>query len=89
VLTWSTVADAAAYWVYGADNRAYFRPGLAPGYVYRLDEVVAPDTTWSSASGVGDPNTNRTYLVLPVDATEQILGLSNRVGEFDFDVSSP
>jgi hypothetical protein len=88
VLDWTPVAGTGGYWVYGADNLAYFSPGLSPGYEHRLAEVVPPDTTWSSPSGVGDPDHNWTYLVLAVDPTEQILGLSNRAGEHDFDTGN-
>jgi hypothetical protein len=75
---------AASYWVYGADNQAYFEPGFSPGYLYRLATLSPIATSWSSANGVGDPDHNWTYLVLAVDAGEQELIRSNRVGEFDF-----
>ncbi|MCU0611865.1 MAG: hypothetical protein MUE60_08770 [Candidatus Eisenbacteria bacterium] len=45
--------------------------------------------TWRSSNGVGDPNNNWTCLVVAVDATEQILGVSNRVGEADFEAAFP
>jgi hypothetical protein len=84
VLSWTAVEDAAAYWVYGADNLAYFEPGLTSPHQHRL-QILSPGTTaWASANGVGDPNINWTYLVLAVDAAEQVLATSNRVGEHDF-----
>jgi hypothetical protein len=88
VLDWTAVADAANYWVYGADNLAYFVPGVASPYQYRLTTLPSGTTTWPSTNGVGDPAHNWAYLVLAVDATEQVLGLSNRVGEHDFDTGN-
>jgi hypothetical protein len=84
VLSWTAVEGSSAYWVYGAGNEAYFLPGSAPGYQHRLVVLSPLSWTWSSPTGVGDPNDNWTYLVLAVDATEQVLGQSNRVGEHDF-----
>ncbi|MBN1424516.1 hypothetical protein JXA88_08170 [Candidatus Fermentibacteria bacterium] len=89
VLTWTTLPDASDYWVYGASNLPHFPPGGAPGYEYRLAVITHPDSTWSSTSGVTDPEANRTYLVSAVNATEQLLGVSNRVGEFDFQAEIP
>jgi hypothetical protein len=84
VLDWTTVPGAAGYWGYGEGNQAYVEPGFAPGYQHRL-AVLSPTThTWLSASGIGDPNANWTYLVLAVDAAEQELRRSNRIGEQDF-----
>jgi hypothetical protein len=83
-LTWGTVTQASAYWVYGASNLPWFVPGMGPGYEHRVAIIMPPTTTWSSVAGVGDPNTNWTYLVTAVDATEQVLATSNRVGEQDF-----
>jgi hypothetical protein len=50
--------------------------------------VLTPDvTSWSSRSGVGDPDENWTYLVIAVDATDQEIARSDRIGEHDFDLS--
>ncbi len=83
-LDWTPWPGASAYWVYGADNEAYFEPGLISPYDYRLAVLPVGTTTWSSASGVGDPGQNWTYMVLAVDASEQELCRSNRFGEHDF-----
>ena len=82
--TWSPVESASAYWVYGASNLAYFTPGLAAGYAYRLAVVPQGTYSWSSAGGVGDPDNNWTYLVIAVNATGAELARSDRVGEHDF-----
>jgi hypothetical protein len=88
-IQWSTWAPASEYWIYGADNLPYFGPGFAPGYQYRLDEVLPPSNTWSSTNGSTDPDHNWTYLVIAVDETEAELARSNRVGEHDFDTDIP
>ncbi len=82
-LSWTSVGSAAAYWVYGASNQAYFEPGMAPGYAYRLAVLPPGTTTWSSSAGVGDPDANWTYLVIAVDGSGAELARSNRAGEFD------
>jgi len=89
MLHWTTVSDAESYWLYGANNQACFIPGFTSPYQYRLGVFPAGATTWSSAYGVGDPDTNRTYLVLAVDSAERVLGMSNRVGEHDFQTGAP
>jgi hypothetical protein len=88
-LQWSTVSTATEYRTYGTDNRPYFDPDLAPGYAFKLDEVVPPTATWSSSAGVGDPDHNWTYLVMAVDETETELARSNRAGEHDFGMEIP
>jgi hypothetical protein len=88
-LVWNLWPGAAEYWIYGADNLPYFEPGIAPGYEYKLAEVVPPDTAWSTTMGVGDWDHNWTFLVMAVDNVEQELATSNRVGEHDFDVDAP
>jgi hypothetical protein len=83
VLTWTPWPGASSYWVYGADNLTCFVPGLVDPWNHRL-AVLWPDTTWSSASGVGDPDHNWVYQVIAVDASDQELCRSNRFGEHDF-----
>ncbi len=83
-LTWTACDAAAAYWVYGASNEAYFATGFSPGYENRLAVLSAGTSAWSSVSGIGDPSDNWAYLVLAVDAGEQELARSNRFGEHDF-----
>ncbi len=84
-LDWTPFASASAYWVYGAGNDAWFVPSLAPGFQHRLAVLFPAVTAWSSVSGVGDPDSNWTYLVLAVDALGRELCRSNRVGEHDCD----
>jgi hypothetical protein len=45
-------------------------------------------TTSSSPNGIGYPGSDWTYLVMAVDATEQELARSNRVGEDDFEADT-
>ncbi len=89
VLTWTSRPGAAGYWVYGADNNAYFQPGLTSPYQNRLAALSSLVTTWSCINGVGDPDHNWTYLVVAVDGAEQELGRTNYFGEHDFDTDVP
>jgi hypothetical protein len=88
-LSWQPVNQVSAYWVYGASNLPWFVPGFAPDYQYRITTLPCSATTWSSSNGVGDPAANWTYLVMAVDAAEQELCRSNRVGEEDFEAEIP
>jgi hypothetical protein len=87
LLEWTVCPGTASYWVYGADNHAYFTPGLTPPYDHRLATLFPFATTWSSPSGVGDPDHNWTYCVIAVDASSQEIDRSNRFGEHDLPVS--
>ncbi len=84
VLQWSPWPVATDYWLYGADNQAYFEPGLSLPYQYRLHVLPAGTTTYVSSNGVGDPDHNWTYTVVAVSASGQELARSNRFGEHDF-----
>jgi len=88
-LTWGTVTQASAYWVYGASNLPWFVPGGAPGYQYRIEVLPQGTTTWSSAAGIGDPAVNWTYLVMAVNALNLEVTRSNRVGEEDYQADIP
>ncbi len=88
-LTWTETPGSAEYWVYGADNLAYFEPGFAPGYEHRLAELPVETTTWTSPNGVGGPDHNWTYMVLAVNSLGVELCRSNRFGEHDFRTDVP
>lgn len=88
-LQWSECTGTANYWVYGADNLAYFRPGLIFPYPHRLTVLPSGTTTWTSPSGIGDPDHNWTYQIVAVDPSDKEMCRSNRFGEHDFDLSSP
>ena len=83
-LTWTVVGAAAGYWVYGASNNVWFEPGMSPGYANRVTVLPSGTTSWSSTAGMGDPETNWTYLVMAVDGSGVELCRSNRAGECDF-----
>ncbi|MBN1426541.1 carboxypeptidase regulatory-like domain-containing protein [Candidatus Fermentibacteria bacterium] len=85
VLTWTSRPDAASYWVHGADNDAYFTPALGN----RLATVPATTTTWSTSTGLGDPDHNWTYMVRAMDASEQELIHSGRFGEHEQLIDHP
>ncbi len=89
-LEWSTWSPASEYWIYGMTNEPWFLPDLSPPtYVDRVGVVPGRTTTWPSSNGISDPDNNWTYLVIAVDATQQELARSSRVGEFDFDTGIP
>jgi len=89
VLSWSPLAWADEYWVYGAANLPWFVPGVAPGYEHRVAILAEDCLTWSSGNGVGDPAQDWTYLVIAVGAGEEEVGRSNRAGEVDFETNMP
>jgi hypothetical protein len=82
-LTWTPVAGASGYRIYGAVNSFGFLPGGAPGFQH-LVAALAPDaTSWTSSMGISDPDQNWSYLVVAVDPVGLELARSGRVGEFD------
>jgi hypothetical protein len=89
VLSWASWPGAASYWIYGAANQVFFEPGLTLPFHHRLATVPSDITTWSSASGITDPDHNWSYLIVAVDTLERLVGSSNRVGEHDFGIIIP
>jgi len=85
VLNWSTVPDATAYWIYGADNAPYFFPGLSSPFEHRLIEILPPTTTWSSPNGIEDCEHNWSYMVVAVNDSDQEMRRSNHYMELDFE----
>jgi hypothetical protein len=83
-LQWTPCPRVAAYWAYGAEGEAYFTPGLAPGYEHRLAVISPLVLTWTSPNGIGDPDSNWTYLIIATNAADQEMCRSNRIGEYDF-----
>jgi hypothetical protein len=67
-LQWAPCPGADAYWVYGADNLAYFQPGFSPAYLHRLVVLPGAVTTWLTAAGVHDPAHNWTYSIAGIDS---------------------
>jgi hypothetical protein len=84
-LSWTGAPGAAAYWIHGADNDAYFTPELGN----RLAVVAGGTTTWTTSTGIGDPAHNWTYVVRAMDATEQEVMHSGRFGEYDQTIGDP
>jgi len=87
VLDWNEVTDAEEYWVYGSLNTPYFIPYTSSGYENRIAVVNASETTWSSSQGIGDPDSDWSYIIFAVDTQQRILARSNRCGEFEFQSS--
>ena len=83
-LVWDECAGAMYYWVYGADNLAYFEPGLTMPWWHRLATVPAGTTSWSTSNGVGDPDHTWTYQVVAMESAFQDISRTNRFSEQDF-----
>ncbi len=89
-LTWTPVVGVVGYWVFGESAEPWFLPDLSPPtHVNRIVIVPGGTTIWSSSSGIGDPDSNWTYLVTAMGNSQQELERSNRVGEHDFDMEIP
>ena len=88
LLEWIPHPEAAAYWIYGAENDSYFEPGVEAPFIYRV--AISPPflTSWSTNSGIGSADANWSYIVVAVDDSEQEIARSNRLGEFDMILSS-
>ena len=82
ILEWNTVPPAAEYWIYGATSEPFFAPQTESPFTYRI--LAISDTTWITPSGIADPDNNWTYQVIAIDGSENELGRSNRVGEYEF-----
>ena len=87
VLDWNEVPGAEEYWVYGSLNTPYFVPYTSSGYENRIAVVNASETTWSSSQGIGDPDSDWSYIIFAVDTQERILARSNRCGEIEYQLS--
>ena len=85
VLDWNAVPGAAAYWIFGESNEAYFDPDMS-GYANRQAVVSAPTITWATSQGIGDFANNWNYMIVAVDSGGNELARSNYVGEFDYDL---
>ena len=86
-LSWTPIVPAAAYWAYGASNNTHFLPDLTPPYQHRLTILSPGWSSWSVGNGIGDPDSNWTYLLGAVDTTGQERETANRIGEFHFGLS--
>jgi hypothetical protein len=84
IVTWQTQRWHDSYQVWRS-NRPYFEPGdsdselwqsLTPGQNEELSVV--------DEGAAGDPNDNTYYLVKALDAESQVVGVSNRLGEYGY-----
>ena len=84
-LNWDDCPWASQFRVHGIENQPYFEP--SPGNQLA---VLAPGiTSWSSTNGIGDPESNWTYIIVAVDAADQEIMRSNYCGELDFEGNIP
>lgn len=81
-VAWNAVLSAASYQVWWADNNPYFSPG---GTCSGSCAVVSA-TTFSQAI-LGSAANNRTYVVRAANPCGSAPAYSNRVAEFEFDLT--
>ena len=77
-LSWAAVPGATAYEVW-RDTTPYFIPGASGS----VKVTTTASTSTSDAGRIGNPATNYYYLILAT-ANDCPLGVSQRIGEFDF-----
>ncbi len=77
-LSWAAVPGAAGYEVW-RDATPYFIPGASGS----VKVATTASTSTSDAGRIGNPATNYYYLILAT-ANNCPLGVSQRIGEFDF-----
>ncbi|MBN2030414.1 fibronectin type III domain-containing protein, partial [bacterium] len=91
-LTWDAVSDATGYNVY-RDTTAYFTPDKTGGTNRVATGITDGDpgtdgVQWTDTDDVvGDPETHYFYVVTSIDGTNES-DVSDRVGEFDFELIS-
>jgi len=79
-LSWAAVTGAETYNIY-RDPAPYFTPAPPP-----YDTVDAPNTSYDDIGAIGDWTVNH-YYVLTISCSAAMEGdISNRVGEFDFEL---
>jgi len=88
-LSWISADEISNFWLYGAPNNSYFPAGMAPGFENRLAILPPAVTSWSSPNGIGDPDIEWTYLLIPVDNSDTEIIRSNRLGERNLQMDIP
>jgi hypothetical protein len=83
-LNWSTVGGVEEFWVYGAEDDPWFKTDLEWPFENRLFVLDGEVTQYSTTSGIGDPESNWSYLIIAVDDQYHELARSSRVGEWDW-----
>ena len=86
-LSWDAVQEANEYWIYGAENEPFFEPQPESPFNYRI--ATTSNLSWLSIEQTGDETSNWTYLVVAVNDSDLPLCKSNRVGEFDRNITIP
>jgi hypothetical protein len=83
-LDWLPVVGADRYQVWWAEDAPYFTPAAGAGCAAAVDCDLVVDTSFSQAA-LGDPGSNRSYVVLPAHSCGAVSAvLSNRTGAFEY-----
>jgi len=85
VLSWPAVSQANAYHIHGISGMQYFKPTPEN----RLVVLPAGTTTWSTTTGIGDPEAHWTYIAIAVDGSGDELTRSLRLGEYEYECCFP
>ena len=88
-LSWISADEISNFWLYGAPNNSFFPAGMTPGFENRLAVLPPAVTSWSSPNGIGDPDIEWTYLLIPVDDSNTEIIRSNRLGERNLQMDIP
>lgn len=89
MVQWIPHPDAAAYWIYGAENEPFFTAEIPWPHANRITMLRPGASSWSSSMGAGIPSANWTYTIVAMDDQGQAILESNRVGEFDLSTDIP
>ncbi len=88
LLRWTHMGTVVDHYEVWASTQPYFNPGDVGST--KLGDVSGPFTTTVSSldptATIGDPNTNRFYVVRSVSTAGLLSAISNRVGEMDYAV---
>jgi len=85
ILRWSPFPNSDVCWIYGAESDPSFVPGIEPNYENKIAKLPPSITFWASKEGIGDLNSNWTYLVTTLVWRRLEIGKSTHIGELDFD----
>jgi hypothetical protein len=88
-LDWTPCPNSYSYDIYGTSDTVFFEPGLTSPYEYRLDTITGGFTSWTTTLGIGNSDQDYTFLVVGRNMYGDIMGISNRFGENEFNVDIP
>ena len=88
-LSWSPVGGVNEFWFYGAENDSHFPVETVWPFNNRLYVFDSSVISYTTNTGINDPASNWTYLIIAVDDQYQEIARSDRVGEWDWGMGIP